>query len=252
METKISAFLAQTGSEPTGNMPGAWLVYRIEAGRLVRPNLPVRVRGGLMGITAAAGGGDRERLAREISMECGRRGMSGVLWDLPAGDPEGQALAASLAPRLRQRGLWQLAPLHLAGQLPQARVLVPAAVSGGSYGDLLSACRDQLGTRRCCLELPRICSDFCMPARDSDGVRLEHRALAQLLEDRGGESWFSPELCCRYFTYTARGETHFVLFDDLHSAGARLRQAAAAGFTTFLIRWKDWGPDSLRLLEPGP
>ena len=207
-------------------------------GRLTRQGLPARAGGGLLGITAASAEGDPERIAREIWAECRHRAMGGVLWDLPADcgpDPIRQ-----IGSRLAGRGLVQLVPVRLAEALPQARVLIPGAVTGGSFSELLALCTARYG-RRCCLEPVRLACDFPMPARDGVGVRLEQADLERLLTQAGG-SRFCPTLCTRYFTHTVRGMPHFVLFDDPDSAGTRLQLAREAGISSFLIRRRDWGP----------
>ena len=245
MQRKVSAFLALSGAEPpraTGGLPCVWLGYRVENGRLVRRGLPPRARGGLLGITAAGDGGDPERIAREIGAACRYRAMGGVFWDLPEGS--GTAPVRQVGSRLAHRGLRQLVPLHLAEVLPEARVLIPGAVTGGSYQELLEVSAARFGPGRCWLEPVRLACDFCMPAHDAHGVRLGPADLAALLAQNGGESWFCPTLCTRYFTYTAGEDSHFVLFDDPAAAGERLRRAAEAGFSGFLIRRRDW-PEQL-------
>lgn len=243
MERKISVWFALKGPEtpPPGRVPCVWLAYRLEQGRLVRQMLPARARGGMMGITAAKGPGDPGKAAREILMECTRRGMGGVLWDLPD-RPESRETAARIAPLLAQRGLGQLVPLFLAESVPQARVLVPSGISGGSLRQLLETCGAKFGPRRCCLELTNTAARFSMPCSDPAGTALTREQLREALAGR--ESWLCPQLCLRYCTLPGH---EFLLFDDRETGARKLALAEELGFPSALIRADQWGPEAAAL-----
>lgn len=252
MQTKLSMFLALEPTDPPPNTPGITPIWRLgplEKGRLPRMPLPQRVRGGALAVTGIDSLPDPEGAARELSLACGRRGMGGIFWDLPPDCDPGPVEA--LAPRLSQRGLWQLAPLHLARAAPQARVLVPSALSGGSFSELLDRSQSSLGPGRWGLMLEKMAARFPMPAPAPAGQPLDQAGLEGLLRQNSGRSWFSPELCARYFTVGTGTDRGFVLFDDRETAGRKLRMAAAAGAAALLIRYRDWGPDSPSLLT-GP
>jgi len=249
VQTKLSMFLVLEPTDPPPALPGITPVWRLgplEKGRLPRVPLPPAVRGGALAITGIGALPDPEGTARELSLVCGRRGMGGVFWDLPADCDPGPAEA--LAPRLMRRGLWQLAPLHLARAVPQARVLVPSALSGGSFSELMERCQHSLAHRRWGLALEKMAARFPMPAPDPAGQTLTRPELEALLRQAGGQSWFSPDLCARYFTLGSGTDRSFVLFDDRESALRKLRMAAAAGGAALLVRYRDWGPDSASLL----
>lgn len=96
--------------------------------------------------------------------------------------------------------------------VPDARVVVSTALSGGTLRQRLrDACR-RFGARRLALDLACVRMDFSLPAPYGTGTALTPQQLTEL---RGRRTvFFSPELCARYFTYEQSGMTHFVLFDD--------------------------------------
>ena len=96
--------------------------------------------------------------------------------------------------------------------VPDARVVVSTALSGGTLRQRLrDACR-RFEARRLALDLACVRMDFSLPAPYGTGTALTPQQLTEL---RGRRTvFFSPELCARYFTYEQSGMTHFVLFDD--------------------------------------
>ncbi|MBQ1271593.1 MAG: hypothetical protein IIY11_08045, partial [Clostridia bacterium] len=59
-----------------------------------------------------------------------------------------------------------------------------------------------------------------------------------------GESFFSDDLCCRYFTYMDEGrKPHFVMFDNEDTARLKLEEAHSLGIGCAFALWSDWAPD---------
>ena len=135
-------------------------------------------------------------------------------------------------------------PPEWADALPKARVLVPAALSGGSFAEILEAAARRFGPARCWLDLGRQAARFSMPSRDPCGTPLSPDALAQLLAKKPG--WFCPTLCCNCRTEAGS----FVLYDDPESARRKLTLARQTGFSGALVRKSAWGPDATALVAP--
>ena len=51
--------------------------------------------------------------------------------------------------------------------------------------------------------------------------------------------FFSRDLCARYFTYTEKGETHFVLFDDADTLNQTVKTGAKMGFAAAFFMWPE-------------
>ena len=248
-QEKTRIFVAVTAADAPGaqglGLPALGLYYRIgETGGLQRAQLQLSPRGGLMGLFDAPGLGrcQPEKLARDIQAECSRRGYRGAVMDFAVNEDDLPRLE-QLCGSLQKLGVRVYVPEPLwrwAGE--QAVVIAPAAVSGGEFDGLLQALISRYGAEHLCLDVVRCCQDFPMPARNADGVRLDHRAFHELLERTGAQSFFSPQLCCKYFTYRQEdGAVHFVLFDDADTASAKLERIRQAGIGQALLLFSEWG-----------
>jgi len=252
---KTKIFLAVTApdaakAQGTG-LPFVCLYYRIgENGSLQRAQLQLSARGGLMGLYEAPGLAlcQPEKLARDIQTECSRRGFGGVVVDFSP--PEGEifrleSLCAALQ-RLQVR-VWLPEELaHLGNQ--ETMVIAPAAVSGGLFTEMVEALCEKYSPQRLCLDLVRCSQDFPMPAYDPDGRRLTARELADLQDKTGAQSFFSRELCCKYFTYRQEdGAVHFVLFDDADTAHAKLEHIRARGVGQVFLLYSEWAKEAKEL-----
>ena len=258
MWEKTKGFLAVTAQDArTGEglgLPCLCLYYRVgEKGTLQRAQLSLSGRGGLMGIFEAPGlsAAQPDRLARDIQAECGRRGFGGVVLDFhPAEDalPRLESLCAALQ-RLQVR---YFLPEALAGCGGEAAMIIaPAAVSGGSFQQMLEALVSRYGAESLCLDLVRTCSDFTMPSYDPDGKPLSPAEFRQLREIYQPQSFFSPQLCCKYFTYRKQnGGAHFVLFDDEHTAAQKLWAICDMGISHVFLLYSEWGKEAKNLLKP--
>lgn len=255
MPEKTRAFLVvaaqdAAGAERTG-APCVRLCYRVgENGTLQRAQMSMTARGGLMGIYEAPGlaAGQPERIARDIQAECTRRGYGGVVLDL---EPAAEALpnAERLCAALGRLGVRHFVPETLCSCAPEGKVIVPAAVSGGSFAQMLDALCTRYGAENLCLDLVRTCSDFTMPSYTPDGRPISPEELAQLQETYLAQSFYSPELCCKYFTYRSRaGGAHFVLFDDGDTAAAKLRAARERGVGYVFLLYSEWSREAKALL----
>lgn len=224
--------------------PCAWLVCTADSGQLRMRAQPAG-RGGLLGLYTESGlpaDFDGQKLARELQGQMRRFGCGGLLLDLPS-DPGGRAFTARLAPQLAALGLVHYVPVELAGQAPQAKLILPSAISGGSFEGMLRHFTSLYPPSQLCLELIRTRNDFLMPSPDADGTPLSAEQFAEL-QARAGGSYYARELCCRYFTYLDdERRPHFVMFDDAATAQAKALQAAQAGLFACFALYAEWGGD---------
>lgn len=239
-----------SGAEQMG-APCVRLCYRIgENGTLQRAQMSMTARGGLMGIYEAPGlaAGQPEKLARDIQAECTRRGYGGVVLDLEPGQ-EAVSGVERLCAGLGRLGVRHFVPEGMCAYAPEGVVMVPAAVSGGSFAQMVDALCEKYGQERLCLDLVRVCSDFTMPSYTPDGKPISPEERKQLQETYFAESFYSPELCCKYFTYRSKkGGAHFVLFDDKDTAAGKLRIAREKGVGWVFLLYSEWAGDLKALL----
>ena len=63
--------------------------------------------------------------------------------------------------------------------------------------------------------------------------------LASLRERCGAAVFFSEELCANYFSYTAQGRAHFVLFDTAETLRCKLRLGRERGMETAFLMYPE-------------
>lgn len=210
----------------------ACLFYRIAKGPLLtRSNTLITHRGGIMAISDnnfEAGGTEYSYFAREVMAEVTRRGFTGVLFDIE--DESLFELISAATTYLISRQIPVFLSPRFSKAVKGAYVLIPSAISGGSYEQMLYDAAEKYGAERLALEIVRISSDFTLPFTSSDGKKLSFSELIALLEQKGASVFFSRELCAKYFTYAdPSGAPHFVLFDDASTLAAKLQIAGSVG-----------------------
>ncbi|MCX7615334.1 MAG: hypothetical protein N2Z65_06235 [Clostridiales bacterium] len=210
----------------------ACLFYRIAKGpALARSNTIITHRGGIMAISDKnfePGGTEYGLFAREIMGELTRRGYAGVLFDIE--DESLSELVSTVTAYLLSRQVPVFVSPRFFRVAKGAFVLIPSAISGGSYEQMLRDAADKYGAEQLALEVVRISSDFTLPFTSSDGKKLTTAELMALSEKKGASVFFSRELCAKYFTYgDSTGSPHFVLFDDASTLSAKLQIAGSFG-----------------------
>lgn len=250
MPEKLRTFLVTTAEDQKNaaalRVPAAYLFYCIgEGGVLQRRGLPASARGGVMGIFDDGSTDwdniDYARLSRDIVAECGRRSYGGVLMDFEENAGSLEAVRR-IAPALTAKRLVHFVPLGLSAATEHAKIILPSAVSGGSYLEMLQRFTVRYPPERLCLELVRVCSDFTMPSYSSEGRSLTAAEFREILERVGPQSYFSADLCAKYFTYHGGdGQTHFLLYDDPATAAKKIEAAARLGFFAAFLLYRDWG-----------
>lgn len=219
--------------------PIAHMAYQIgQDFRLFRSSIPLALRGGYMMLGTEADAplsGNPETLAAEIIKECIHRGFTGVIFALTRTSPALHALAAVLSGRLKLSGGELYLPETCAHDSDWSKILISTAISGGSLAGRLGEMIEHYGAERICLDIERIRHDFCLPTDSGRGVALSAKALADLMETHGAESYFSQDLCAYYFTYQDEQGSHFVLYDDAGSVRKKLFLGQKLGISSALL-----------------
>ncbi len=215
----LCAAPGQTRDAARYGLPMAHMAWQIGSSlSLVEGGISASMRGGFMVLGDAlydGGGRDPGQLIDKVAQECVLRAFDGVVFDLE--QTRGKMLehfVSEGAPYLIRRGLRIYLPEKYASCCPNAMVLIPTAMMSGSLSARLRDAVERYGYR-VALEMERLSRDIALPSPNSAGTHLQRRELSEYLTQRGGVSFFSQEMCSRYFTYkTTQGGTHFVLFDD--------------------------------------
>ncbi len=255
MSGKIKAYLATTAEHSKTaealRLPCVYLIYRVgENGALQRQAASCTGQNGLMGLIDSPWltRCDPAKLVREISLECSRRSMRGVVIDI---EPDGanSATVAALAAHLAAKSMECYIPVALATPGTPAKIIVPSALSGGSFDEMLDSYASRYGAENLCLEIVRTCNEFTMPAYSPEGQTLSAAQLRDIMAQSDPSIYFSPDMLCKYFTYrTGDGTTRFVLFDDQHTAGAKLDRAQARGLHSAVLLYSEWGASARDIL----
>lgn len=225
-------------------LPVGHMAYRIGPGaRLLRANISINLRGGLMVVdsTAFDGRGDPALFCQQVVRECAARGYDGAILDF-----EGQPypLLGQIVQRLGGMFTRRSWPLYVteayANYSDQTRIIIPSALSGGSLSKRLEEVTERYGAHRIALGIQRTAEDFTLPAPNGCGTALTREELQQRIQTRGASIFFSDELCAHYFTYMSRQSgAHFVLFDNAASIRKKIRIARQFGLYACILAWPE-------------
>lgn len=241
----MSVFLALTPAElakcRTVRTPRAHIAYAVgDGGRLLRSELPREVHGGLLGLSDRCSGplGDSSALCRTLLRECAARRFGGVLADFDGAVREDRlAFLSQLGAALVRSGLRLYVPERFA--VPEGIVLICTALSGGTLRERLSDAAARCGAQHIALDCQRLAMDFTLPCRSGEGLPLTREELAGLRERCGSAVFFSDELCANYFSYTAQGAAHFVLFDTAETLRRKLQLGRERGIETAFFMYPE-------------
>ncbi len=223
-------------------LPLAHMAYRVGGGpHLFRAKAPVTPQGGLMVVddSGFSGGGDPEAFCNEVLRECAARRFTGVICRFRL-RPQAvlSAAAKGLGEACRDRGLDCYVSEGYGAATPEARVLIPTAISGGSLRGRLEEAGERFGRDRLALWVDRAAEDFLLPSPNGAGAPLTAEELVRRREEQGAEVFFSAELCAHYFTYMTGEKAHFVLFDDAGSIRKKLRLARELGISRAFLPYE--------------
>lgn len=241
MKTYLTLTPAERINLSSSPFSPAHMAYKIRSLHLMRGRISSNTRSGMMVITdidTSPAEGSFKSLAAEIYNECLRRDFEGVILDFnskPTADTS--PFASNLCEKLCDMKLPIYVPYLYSVFCPDAKYIVSSSISGGSLREHLDQLSDIHGSTRLSVECERIAMDFMMPSPSAEGKRLSREELNALMQNTQAQTFYSPELCTNYFTYSDHtGKTHFVIFDNAHSITDKLRLAQNLGFdSAFLL-----------------
>lgn len=183
------------------------------------------------------------RLAADLVFEAQNRKALGVFADFERDTPQNHALLTAFDTALHHAGLPFYAPLACGKSLSHAILTTPTAISGGSLMTYISSLQATYGKSRIAAFLQPVSRDFILPSASPNGVPLSEADRLALLTKTGSQTFFSRELCAKYFTYTDQeNRAHFVLFDDTSTLEAKLAQLSGCGVTSVFALFPDAEP----------
>lgn len=230
----------------------AHVAYRIgEGSQLLRQNL-LQLRGGILSLSDlnCPAITKPDALCREIRQECGLRGYVGVLADFEEGiTPDRIAFLEKLSAILRQCKRRLFIPEAYATQVSGATAVICTAVSGGSFRQRLEESIRRFG--QVALDVERLTMDFTLPAPSGTGVPMAPDDLTHLIEERDAATFYSRDLCARYFTCVQDGTTHFFLYDDGETIRQKIRTGNEMGCCAAFLMYPEVKDLLPTLFQPG-
>jgi len=233
----------------------AHVAYRVGPdSRLLRQSLLLQTRGGLMSLS------DRdcppisrpEALCREILQECALRCYTGVLADLESDlTPDRLAFLDRLCVLLRKHDRRLYLPESCAQRIGGSTAVVCTALSGGDFCQRLREAAERFGKSHVALDVQRLAMDFPLPSPTGMGRPVPPEELQKLLERLAPSTFYSRELCAKYFTYTQNGESHFFLFDDADTIRQKIRTGHSMGFCAAFLMYPEVKDLLPKLFPPG-
>ncbi len=224
----------------------AHIAYRVgEDGCLYRAEGASKISGGIMVI-----GSDLseqrigDRLVYEIITECKTRKFTGVLVNF-----ENRELLEPLAKELNSLNLTLYVHEEMGYEYENATVLVSSAISGGTLKRRLSEAAEHFGPERILLDVEPVFRNFLLPAPDGEGKILSFDEFSELSDKYSSAAFYSPELCCNYFTYSEKGNTHFVLYDTAGTLKKKLQLAESLKINKAILVYSESKNLLMRLLE---
>ena len=234
-----------TAREATAfGLPVGHMAYRVGPGaHLLRSNISINLRGGLMVVdgTAFDGRGDPAAFCQQLVRECSARGFDGAILDFEGQPYPLLGLVIQKLGAMFARRSW---PLYVteayADYSDQTRIIIPSALSGGSLAKRLEEAVQRYGAHRVALGIQRSAEDFTLPAPNGSGTALTREELARRIQARGPAIFFSDELCAHYFTYMSRQSgAHFVLFDNAASIRKKIQLARQFALCACILAWPE-------------
>ncbi len=184
-----------------------------------------------------------ERIAADLVFEVKRVEALGVFADFERDTPQSRALLTAFDFALNEAGMPFYVPLSCGRTLRHAVLTTSTALSGGSLSSHVSQLQSVYGNDRVAAFLQPVSQDFTLPSNTPDGVNLTEAERNELLLRTHSQTFFSRELCAKYFTYTGNdGRAHFVLFDDVSTLEAKLMQLSRLGVPSVFALYPDAEP----------
>ncbi len=184
-----------------------------------------------------------ERIAADLVFEAKRVEALGVFADFERDTPQSRSLLNAFDLALNDAGLPFYVPVSCGRHLRYAVLTTSTALSGGSLSAHVAQLQSIYGRERIAAFLQPVSQDFTLPSNTPDGINLNEAQRNALLQRTHSQTFFSRELCAKYFTYTGEdGRAHFVLFDDVSTLEAKLVQLSRLGVPSVFALFPDAEP----------
>lgn len=159
----------------------------------------------------------------QLLAEAERVGASGMFVDCESRTQAVDDFLRTLDQQAAKRKLRLFVPLCQAESVTEAFLVADTAISGGCLRErFLELTRKYPG--RIAASLRAISRDFLLPSANAEGTPITAEQRDILRAQTGAQTFFSCELCARYFTYMDKeNQGHFVLFDDEDTLQAKCR-----------------------------
>lgn len=190
---------------------------------------------------------DIPKLSSDIVSECRNRRYSGIFLDFE--NRSSMELLRNTGQNAIRNGIIPFIPVSFAGCVQNVKLVIPSAISGGSFEQMLREYKAKYGAENLCLDIMRTCQDFTMPSYMPEGKSLNNDEFEKLKAEYSPSSFFSKDLCSKYFTYRCNGEYHFVIYDDASTAVSKLEIADSLGFYSAFILYSDFRNDVKYILN---
>lgn len=243
MKQQETKFLVGVRGKELGKAVGALevqLLYRVDPQlkllQVSGVSPQARRKGQIMGIDSRemAPHGDVEAFVVQVGSVldlCGYGGVACIFRGM--GNPCLRETVKALEGLCKNRGIPLLLPETYGDVGDYGKILISTALSGGSFQGRFRQAVGEYGASRVVMDVEPMGMDFLLPAPHGTGKALRYEEIQTLLRTKRGESFFSQELCAKYFTYgNGAHSLHFVLYDDSGTMEEKIRLGKL---------WKLWG-----------
>lgn len=217
-----------------------------ESGELHRVGMLAQTQRSYLGIRElplSISGINPARIAKDLLYEAERTQTLGVFADFERQSDVASSLLKEIDHALHENGIAFFVPVAYAHVTRHAVITFETAISGGSLSGRVEQLRQEHGERCLAAFIQPVSNDFSIPSNTADGKPLLEAERESLARSAEAQSFFSKELCAKYFTYAdALGVSHFVLYDDGVTMRAKLSLLAGLGIETVFVLDQDAPP----------
>ncbi len=175
----------------------------------------------------------------QLLAEAERVGASGVFVDCENHTQAVDDFLRALDKQAAKRKIRLFVPLCQAESVRDAFLVAETAISGGCLQERFQGLTQKY-PGRIAADLRAISRDFLLPSANTEGTPLSIEARNELRCKTGAQTFFSRELCARYFTYMDKENNgHFVLFDDADTLQAKCRCLQNLSVSPIFARYSD-------------
>lgn len=175
----------------------------------------------------------------QLIAEAQRAGACAIFLDCEAHTQAVDEFLKALDQQTEKHKLRLFVPLCQAQSVTHACLVASTAISGGCLRERFQELTQQY-PNRVAADLRAISRDFLLPSANTEGIPLSVQARDALRGKIGAQTFFSRELCARYFTYMdEKNNGHFVLFDDADTLQAKCRCLQELEVSPIFARYGD-------------